>query len=774
MKNRVIISLLLGVLCMVGNRPVQGTDVYIVHGEAEDEPLHRHAARELGRYVHLMTGATPRILGDGEPIQPGIDDVVFLLGDSGANRRTAALVAEADITFVVDSIIPDHGDAFIIRSYQEKTYRNARNPGVYGQLAVPAGPQHVVIAGRRPVATLYGVYHYLDYACGVGFFEDGERVPELETLPVTDLIMIEKPVFAERIQFPWDPRCLLAKSVSTLWRADVEWTAYLDFLVKNKQNWMRFDTQNRSRIGYGLWHKTYPETTRGKPGEFLPPWWPPEFVFGNTKKVIDMARLRGIHLWGDAFNFGILTRDAQIIKERYPNADLSKPDPYYPMSSHIQDQETLVAFYEHNLKELIKHYGKPDMYWTSFPPEEEEASYEHGTVFKASRANFMVSIVKKHDPEARFLVDSWLLAMRFRDRPEGVRELMDGLDFNYIFNSSYPGRDPIYRRFNYFHGLPWHYTEIEAFGGTDHFALNIPYPELLARAKDIATNPKSNCIGFGNIPELIGRDPMLRYVYLRLSWDPFRYETWHELLAEYTMRRYGGDAFSNMYRSGDLLTKALFHTADREITLEHGNLPVYRYDTYMAYSKVAENWDQYADWTAFDLLVRALYAALEENGQFEGDELYEKYLAGLFHALANTAYEFALARVNSAYGRATTLFAAQVREGPDVKRLNTAFEEEAIKMDIALGEIEKVWSTRPELSTANNIETAMSVEGADPALIKTIRLDSLTFEEGAYETMAQFYRPRSALIVDDLRRRLARRETKLFDGEITKDGTTNA
>ena len=57
----------------------------------------------------------------------------------------------------------------------------------------------------------------------------------------------------------------------------------------------------------------------------------------------------------------------------------------------------------------------------------------------------------------------------------------------------------------------------------------------------------------------------------------------------------------------------------------------------------------------------------------------------------------------------------------------------------------------------------MSVPGARAKIAPRIRKDSIIWDDGAYETMAQFYRPRADLFVDDLRQRMSGRETVLFD-----------
>ena len=76
-----------------------------------------------------------------------------------------------------------------------------------------------------------------------------------------------------------------------------------------------------------------------------------------------------------------------------------------------------------------------------------------------------------------------------------------------------------------------------------------------------------------------------------------------------------------------------------------------------------------------------------------------------------------------------------------------------------------VWSTRPELWKETDIQCAMSVPGAAPQLVRTIKADSVTFSEGAYETLALYYRPVSRIFTDDMKDRLARKDKTFEDSQ---------
>ena len=738
---------------------VDARTVSIVVGSKKDW-ANRHAGKELAAYLGRMLPTSKFVILKDDETLPAKSGPVIVVGGPLINTLTRRLEDKGRLGFFRALPAPEGNNPFAQEIYRSSFMIKSVSEN---------GRTFLVLAGVTGHATMYAVYHYLDYVCGVGFFEDGERVPKMKSLPTNGLSIVEVPRFAERIQFAWPIRCLLKKSVSLLWRADVEWKEYIDFLAKNKCNWMRMDIGDSFHLGYGLYVHTFPGTERPDSG-FCAKWWPPEYVYNNTRAAVAYARKAGIKLWADAFCLSIPTTDREIIRKEFPDVVFSKVDPVYPYTVYIRDDKTNVAFYRKSLKALFDYCGKPDMYWGKFPVFEEEVVAEFSSKWDPERFNLMAKVVQEFDPSAKFLLDGWLVQMRFSDKPKDLQKLLGKLKCPLVVNTSYPFK-PTYRKFDYFYGYPWHYTEIDGFGGQDFFGLYVPYPELLARAKDIITRKGSRCVGFGSISELIGRDPMMRYFYMRLSWNPFKYKEWTDVLSEYTRKRYGEASYDNMYKSGRLLAQALFDNRLHINPYIAGYEPVYRKDMYLAFPMVQKWWKLYADGKSLKILENSLLSALKEKDRLKGDALYEKYLAGLFHTYANELFKLSLLRCYSAYYNATQCFLEGLTEGPEVQKYLDLFETEAAKVDLALGQIEKVWSTRPELSTAKEAKEAMLVPGASSQLIETIRRDSLIYEEGAYEGMAQVYRPRVNIIVDDLRKRLARREKQLFSGPVAPAAT---
>ena len=764
---RTFIFLWIASLLFSAGIQAQRVEIVIPEQKSDGPSLYSHAANELHDYVRAITGQEAQTRSAEAFDATGLnrEDVVLILGRPESNAIAAKIEKDAGKRCPIEALIPEHDDGFVIRSWRDVKL------GKWFELEQES-PSYVVFAGRTPISTLYSVYHYLDYLCGVGFFEDGERIPDLKRLPAEEILIIEKPAFDARLQLPWAPRATLPKGVSSLWRADVEWKRYVDWMVKNKWNWMRIDAGDWWYQGLGVLYKGYPEIEKYDDGGYMPDlWWPLQTIFDNTKAVLERGRSLGIRFYMTPISSSVPTVWRDLLLERFPEAQMSNPDPVYKFALHMRDLRTIEKYFSYNTEIFFKHFGKPDMQGAQFPPVELDPFIEAGTKFLPDRSNLMAKVARKYDPDATFLIDGWAVAMRYFQKPEKFKELVDKLDYNYTFNSAYSSREPMYWRFDYFWGKPWHYHDITSFGGNDHLHVIIPFPDLLARAKDIASNPNSNCVGFGNMDELLGNDAMLRFVYSRLSWNPFKYQSWKDILIEYTFRRYGAEGFSNMYESHDLLTRALF-TWPQGIQPVQAFTPIYKHptDALLAFTQVQKHWKHYVNGEALALVEESLRAALREADRFDGDALYERYISSVFSSYASELYKFAIVRSYSGYYGATRLLARSARslgtipaEGPDMDKFLKRFESEAKKMDACLEAIQHVWSTRPELSTERYIKAAMSVPGARAKIAPRIRKDSIIWDDGAYETMAQFYRPRADLFVDDLRQRMSGRETELFD-----------
>ena len=149
-----------------------GTDAYcVVLSHRSPSWLENRAASEWAKYAGLMTGSKVEIIQKFD--LPSIHNHFVLLDVNGNNWHALKLDGPA-------RRLPIHRDAFLIKSL-------AKN-----------GKKFLIISGKTPRAVLYGVYHYFEKVCHVGFFSDGDYIPQLKKLPMEGLDIVEKPIFDRR------------------------------------------------------------------------------------------------------------------------------------------------------------------------------------------------------------------------------------------------------------------------------------------------------------------------------------------------------------------------------------------------------------------------------------------------------------------------------------------------------------------------------------------------------------------------------------------------
>jgi hypothetical protein len=139
-------------------------------------PAQRMASEELVRYLGLLTGERLAIVDEGDPAYGEarfaflIDNLTYPSSKWIANSKT------------ITPTVPADPDGYVVKS-------TAIN-----------GKQIVALVGRRPRGCLFATYHYLERQCGLGFFEDGEYIPEFNGLPFAKIDVQEKPRFPVRTQ----------------------------------------------------------------------------------------------------------------------------------------------------------------------------------------------------------------------------------------------------------------------------------------------------------------------------------------------------------------------------------------------------------------------------------------------------------------------------------------------------------------------------------------------------------------------------------------------
>ena len=296
-------------------------------------------------------------------------------------------------------------------------------------------------------------------------------------------------------------------------------------------------------------------------------------------------------------------------------------------------------------------------------------------------------------PETRSFIDGWGLAMRYQNPEEWQTQLVAGMEHPVVWTAQYPWLqpDPYHEQLDYFRGQPWMYWEIDSFGGRDYLHSFIPYQKVLKIAQDILSNPLSNCIGYGTQPEMIGYDPFVRYLYMKLAWDPTRYSDIKSLVSEYVARRYSAASYKTMLKSHTLVVECLSRSIPGTAPPYSGSDgAIYREARQVNYSAVATGWPLYTRMRDLEQLREALLLALRCQENENDNQLYANDVARLFQSYAAKLFAFSTVRCYSAYAQATAGY-QQAKDEERLRAYRQQFDTNAAAMTRILELLEAVW-----------------------------------------------------------------------------------
>ena len=675
----------------------------------KDAPwLVQFAANELVDYLERMSGKSVRL-------RTRIAEPCIVLGTHDESANVRKLLPKPPRIFRKSQ------EAFVIKSVGDA----------------------LVICGASPRAVLYGAYHYLDYLCGVGFFEDGERVPKRDSVPIRGINVEQAPAFQIRLfGGMWDAWGDFIRNRSTYWSFD-EYRRHYLWAIKNKVN----------RLG--------PMSSR---------CFPIERAFKYFSRFVPLT-------YGPAGGLPLrFSRDAmEAVKREFPNAKFTpEEDPNYG-GYYLLDLPTYKALLKRRLAEGKRRFGGANARCgVTLPLGIEGEIHFLRRYLKNPREHYVratIEAAREFDPNAEITVDGWGIALTFKNWSEFyehfVSQLPEDLRREIIIRFNYPFFERFRRDFEYFHGLKWVYADIDFFGGQDYYFAPTPYSKLLEYARDVLTHEGSNCIGWGIMPEITNVEPLYRQWHWKLAWNPFEFKSVDEFLRYYVERRYGERAREIMLESTRAMVQAFEHYEFRTDPYISSFCPVYRHIAFLCFPCVQAHWDRYTQWRDCKSLERAVQLALQA-AQYERDNpLYRNYLVGVFHTYASELFKFPLIRMHSAYFVATQEFAKGQYESDRARKALQLFERSARECDFILAQIERVWAARPDYRLRDMLATVKKRIGMTPQLEREIRGRCAAFQNGVYELMALLYRPWLQIIVDDLRERLRRRDAKLVRCEWT-------
>jgi len=497
----------------------------------QPRPIEEHARAEFVKYAAGLVGTEPKIAADGVCTVEGTGAGLVI----GRCPLADALAAKGALTVPKD--LGDEG--FLIKSVEDGARR------------------YLVILGGSPRGSLYGVYHYLERFCRVGFFWEEEHVPRWKSLPVAGIDVVQRPRWPVR-QYMMDCEYTSYWWGWPQWKAEVDWAARhrfnvlssnFDFTATWRAVWKRFGVD------------VPPSTLSGPPFHPWAGWhtWairPPypaafqDFQADLARRFTDYGRSVGIKMAPDFRGFiGQVPREFQQAhrgKARFievswagfepPGVFLHPDDPLYLKVARAYAEEYLRRF-------GTDHLWASQSYCEMRPDRDPKELL----AIEIAVARRNLEAIRSVDPQAVLFTNSWTFLDR---RREDAMAYLQALPADALMVWELPSDlergPPMYKQYDYYGGKPWLVGFLYAYGGTT--MLHGDLADIIRRAREAAADPKADkCRGLCIEPEAIHHNPVVFDLISRLAWNPAAVEL-SAFLEDYAVRRYGAAAAPGMVR----------------------------------------------------------------------------------------------------------------------------------------------------------------------------------------------------------------------------------
>ncbi|MEE3373416.1 MAG: alpha-N-acetylglucosaminidase TIM-barrel domain-containing protein [Planctomycetota bacterium] len=614
MCRSIVVMLLLGCQCALTNandvtlvKDRQAVAVIVLSAEAGW--IERHAANELSQFVLRITGASLPIVETG-PVSVHKDSTRILIGSPQSHAQIRHLVGEGVVELERGAM---GVDGFAIKH------------------AVHEGYQYLILSGCRGRSYMYAVYDFLEQECGVGYFWDGDQVPQQSTLRVSVSQRTERPYFKRRMA----PNACSYVYSSQYWGVD-EWKRAHDYMLKRKLN-VSYFTFGREVVMDRVWQRF------GMQAQPLSEWalWEYELqqAVGEYARKLDMELVG--QLWGGHVSPEFAEAHPHL---KYVVAQWAGVSTSY----NIHPQDPMFGkVVEASIKEWKATYG-PTQLWDQAPYPETSpgATAAEKRQIKLDWARHMSAALARADAHGTLYMSGWFL--QGPDwTPEVCREFFGAMTHSrFLVADVWAETKPVFVKTGYFGGeAEWMFGVLNTFGNVER--LHGDLRDLLRRVQHVVREPASSrCTGFYINPESTHHNFLYFDFASELAWDPREVEL-HAFLRRYCVRRYGITAAPTMVE----VWKRVANTAYAD-NLEANPRPFYQNalpydgggaDLFADPQKVKTRYSQTAE------LWQALRLAVTQRRELEANRFYQRDVIDIARTLLGMDFDYQALRAYQAF-----------------------------------------------------------------------------------------------------------------------------
>jgi hypothetical protein len=554
-------------------------DVVIVRGNGEVW-LNRYAAEELRKYIVQMTGTKVPVAAAADVM----GQKVILIGTKESNEVIADLIARG----IIDAAAMADGkkDGFVIRSVTDGT------------------TEYLALVGMNDRSCLYAVYHYLEQCCDVGFFTDGDAVPEMETVPFDGIAITATTPFYYRGHSPGMRGAAgLKHRINTYWTAE-EHKRYFDWMLKRKLNMGSFG---------GSWIDWAPEGYGSGVGD-------PQYLKDVDKPLHEYGRERGMM-------FEYFVRYASDYSQPY-----NEPDAPRVISSTWQWW-----------KQLIGEFGTDHFYVAPYASE----SYSMKEANQRALRNAYV-LWNAIDPDAVVAAETWnMLSHPYSDEDWKTFDLLVPKPM-VILDEYYWGG--MYERYHGYGGRPVMLTNHSALCQMDSMVVEPSIRFYEHAYRQTLHDPDVDVVGSFWAPESINTNPIFEHFLTELMWNPDTAD-YDDFISDYTRKRYGRESYDVMLDSLRSAIAGMAYTRPASWK-DNGSGTSYLLNPSTYYTKQLNDEDRRRSMQGAVQWEEALSTALKEKDRLSDNVFYRNYLLDVFKSYCGQMSWLTLAKFSNAYYQA--------------------------------------------------------------------------------------------------------------------------
>ncbi len=292
------------------------------------------------------------------------------------------------------------------------------------------------ITSHTERGVLYGVYHYLQNSCGMGFFEDGEYVPQeisdslLPPFESNPAAVFEEPKHDYRGQWLWSRYYGSDKGHPANWGYD-EWVSHLRWMAQNRFSSAMIYSVGYTRIWGDVFKRAFPEVAPydvevfDDVDDFWGTHWSARAGWGRspeeTTRLMQKVYAFGREKLGMQFEFNFYLGDFEdTLRRAYPEGkwiDWSNV-PHHAYFGAAGRQSILTftdpkckEFSQRLWREFINTFGTDHRYWISY---REESAPNPDNPFDPDQGKSLADAINAQrewmlevDPQAEFYHWDW-------------------------------------------------------------------------------------------------------------------------------------------------------------------------------------------------------------------------------------------------------------------------------------------------------------------------------------------------------------------------------